>query len=85
MSVGSRLLRGDSPCFRHVRIGMRHRTELRDEQRECGDDREAQPKAMFQSWQRLNLKSDAGDVITVRANTELLHTIGRLRGNCAQA
>lgn len=59
MNAGIRLRRGDSPCFRHMCIGVRHRAELRDDEREGGDEREAQLQTMFQSCQRLNLKSDA--------------------------
>jgi hypothetical protein len=60
MNAGTRLLRlrRGGACLRHVRIGMRHRAELRNDQRQSGDDREAQPQAMLQSLQKLNLKDD---------------------------
>jgi hypothetical protein len=68
MNAGIRLLRlrGGGACLRHVRIGMRHRAELRNDQRQGGDDREAQLQTMLQSWQGLNLKDDEG-MLALRA------------------
>jgi hypothetical protein len=45
---------------------MRHRAELREDQRQGGDDRETQLQTMLQFWQRLNLKDDAG-MLALRA------------------
>jgi hypothetical protein len=58
MNAGTRLLRRNSSCLRHVRIGMRHRAELRYDERQGGDDREAQLQ-MLQSCQGRYLKDDA--------------------------
>lgn len=45
------LLRGNRRLFRIMRIGMRHRTQLGEEQRQRGNERNAKFEAGFQSWQ----------------------------------
>lgn len=45
------LLRGDLRLFGVMRIGMRHRTQLGEEQRQRGNERNAKLEARFQSWQ----------------------------------
>jgi hypothetical protein len=77
MDAGTRLLRCNSSRSRRVRISMRHGAELRDDERQGGDDRETQLLTMLQSCQGSYLKVDLRDASTGRANTELLHTIRR--------
>ncbi len=45
------LLRGNRRFFGVMRIGMRHRTQLGEEQRQRGNERNAKFEARFKSWQ----------------------------------
>jgi hypothetical protein len=74
---GSGLLRRNCAGLGDVRVGMGHRPQLRDDERQGGNDCKTQPYTTIQSGQGSHLKSDAQDASTGCANTELLHTYRR--------
>ena len=45
------LLRGDRRLLGRMRIGVRHRADLGEEQRQRGNERDAKLDAFVQSWQ----------------------------------
>jgi hypothetical protein len=70
MEGGDLLLRGFGARLRDVRIGMRHRAQLRDYQRQGRNYCKTQPQTMLQLWQRPHLRNSHGNPSTARANTE---------------
>ena len=51
MNALIRLLRGNGRFLERMRIGMGHRTQLGEEQRKRGNERDAKLEAFVQSWQ----------------------------------
>src|ERR1700722_15853260 len=72
------LLRGNRRLLRRMRIGMGHRTQLGENQRQRGNERDAKFEAMCTSWQGALPGNRQPNAITVFANAELLHTNRRI-------
>jgi hypothetical protein len=69
MNAGTRLL-GNSSCFRHVRIGMRHRAHLSNEKRQHSQGCDAKFNAMRPFEQGRPLTQESANASTVSVNRE---------------
>ena len=84
MKAGSGLLCRNRVGLRHVRVGVSHRPQLRDHQRQGGNDCETQPYTAIQSGhsRHLNrhLKNDAGMLAPVAQIRNCFTQISMRRG-----